>query len=364
MNYDVASPPPVADSVQTLGATIHFGGPDEPPAALRDLLMARVESAEPGSEIAWATYYLRDPELAEALVAAKRRGVRVRVVLEVSPRRSDANNEVIATLRAGLGDDLRLHRGWLPGMHLHAKIYTFSGGSQPEALIGSFNPTVSSEDDPSFVRKMGDQNRGENLLVNFQDESVVRALRKEVVRIWSGKAASPLNRFKNRSKRWPELTLFFYPRWRTGVVDRGIKRLGRGDTVRAAISHMDRGPFSDELVHAAQRGAKVEVVVDDARRRVPDDVVGQLQRAGVDVRRYCDSDRLPMHAKFLIVEAKDRRQAYFGSFNYNFGSRYMNQEVLARTTDSTLIARLEDRFQILSETADNRSCGAFGKVGA
>ena len=119
---------------------------------------------------------------------------------------------------------------------------------------------------------------------------------------------------------------------------------------------MDRGPFSNELVQAARRGAKVEVVVDDARRRVSDDVVGQLKGAGIDVRRYCDAERLPMHAKFVIVDRKDRRLAWFGSFNYNFGSRYLNQEVLARTTDAKLIGRLEDRFQILADEAEKRSC--------
>jgi phosphatidylserine/phosphatidylglycerophosphate/cardiolipin synthase-like enzyme len=354
MNHD-AAPPPVLANLQGPATTIHFGGLDEPPSVLRDLLLARVQASPPGSEIAWATYYLRDPELADALVAAKRRGVRVRVIVEVSPRRSDANDGVIARLREGLGGDLRLHRGWVPGAYLHAKIYTFTG-PQPEALIGSFNPTVASTDDPQFVRKMGDQNRGENLLVNFQDPSVVNALRHEAIRLWSGKGSSPFSRLKNRSKRWSDLTLFFYPRLRTGVVDRGIKQLGPGDTVRAAISHMDRGPFSNELVQAARRGAKVEVVVDDARRRVSDDVVGQLKGAGIDVRRYCDAERLPMHAKFVIVDRKDRRLAWFGSFNYNFGSRYLNQEVLARTTDAKLIGRLEDRFQILADEAEKRSC--------
>jgi len=345
----------VATLPAAAAATIHFGGVDQPPRALRDLLLARIEAAPAGSEIAWATYYLRDAALADALVAAKRRGVRVRVVIEMTPRRRTANEDMIARLQAGLGDDLRVHRGWLPGSHLHAKIYTFTG-PEPQALIGSFNPTVDASDDPQFIRKMGDQDRGENLLVDYRDPNVVKALRGEALRLWSGKGASPFSRFQNRAKRLPELTLFFYPRLRPGVVDRKLRELGPGDTVRAAISHMDRGPFSQRLAQAAQRGAKVELIVDDARRRVSDDVVVDLEGAGVDIRRFCDADQVPMHAKFVIVDRKDRRTAWFGSFNYNFGSRWLNQEILARTTNAELIGRLEDRFQILADEAGRRTC--------
>lgn len=66
---------------------IYYGGPDQPPRALRDLLKARIDAAPPGSEITWATYYFRDQELADSLVAAQRRGVRVRIRIEGSPRR-------------------------------------------------------------------------------------------------------------------------------------------------------------------------------------------------------------------------------------------------------------------------------------
>jgi phosphatidylserine/phosphatidylglycerophosphate/cardiolipin synthase-like enzyme len=356
MTVDLPPAPAVAAAQPAPpAATIFFGGVDQPPRALRDLLLARVQAAPAGSEIAWATYYLRDPELAEALIAAKRRGVRVRVVIEETPRRRNGNETIIAQLQAGLGDDLRVHRGLLPGAHLHAKIYTFTG-PDPQALIGSFNPTISADDDPQFIRKIGDQDRGENLLVDYRDPAVVKALRKQALRLWSGKANSPLSRFRNPKKRLPELTLFYYPRFRPGVVDKRIRQLGPGDTVRAAISHMDRGPFAQQLAEAAQRGAKIEVIVDDAQRRVADNVVDELEHAGVEIRRFCDADRLPMHAKFVIVDRKDQRAAWFGSFNYNFGSRYLNQEVLARTTNAELIGRLEDRFQLLADEAGRRTC--------
>ena len=97
---------------------IYFGGPDQPPRALRDVLKARIDAAPPGSEITWATYYFRDQDLAESLVAARNRGVKVRMRLEASPRRGSANDTVIQTLQAGLGDGFRLHKAWFGASHL------------------------------------------------------------------------------------------------------------------------------------------------------------------------------------------------------------------------------------------------------
>lgn len=329
---------------------IHFGGPDQPPGALRDLLKARIDAAPPGSEIIWATYYFRDRGLAESLIAAKQRGVRVRIRLEGKPRRGSANDTVIATLRAALGDDLRLHHGLFGAAHLHSKIYAFTG-PQPEAMIGSFNPSGDTASDPGLIADIGDQDRGENLLVSFRQADVARALRRQAERLWSGKGTSRFGRRENSPVQLDAARLYFFPRLRPDVVERRIARLGPGDSVQAAISHMDQGPFARQLAEAAQRGVDVRLVVHDTRRRVPKGVVRDLDRAGVNVRRYCDPEGLPMHAKFVVIDDGGQRSAWFGSLNYNVTSRYLNQEVLARSTDAQLIEDLEARFRVISGEA-------------
>jgi phosphatidylserine/phosphatidylglycerophosphate/cardiolipin synthase-like enzyme len=353
LDSPAALPPPA----EPAAAILHYGGLDQPPQALRDLLLERVKAAPPGSEIAWATYYFRDPELADALIAAKRRGVRVRLVLEGNPRRASVNRPAIERLKAGLGEDLRLHRSWLPGQHLHAKIYTFSG-PEPAAFIGSYNPS-GGVDDPKLLKDIGDQDRGENLLVDFRDPQAVAALSAQARRIWEGRTFFRFGRRANRPKRIGEdVAFYFFPRLRPDVVERRIARLGPGDEVRAAVSHMDKGPFAARLMAAAQRGAKVELVVHDTRRRVPRGVVTDLRRSGVEVLRFCDPDGRPMHAKFVIVDHKDRRTAWFGSLNYTFGSRVMNQEILARSADPQLVGAFDARFQRLADEAAGRSCPA------
>lgn len=343
---------------------IYFGGPDQPPGALRDLLKARVDAAPPGSEITWATYYFRDQGLADSLVAAQKRGVRVRVRIEGRPRRSKANDAVIASLRAGLGDGLRLHRAWFGAAHLHAKVYAFSG-PQPEVLIGSFNPSGDAVDDPKLIADIGDQDRGENLLVGFRDPDTTRALRRAAERLWHGKGGR-FGRRENRPVKLEDARLYFFPRLRPDVVERRIARLGPGDSVQAAISHMDDGPFAKTLAAAAARGADVDLVVHETRRRVPSGVVRQLDKAGAQVRRYCDAEGLPMHAKFVIIDDGGHRSAWFGSLNYTVTSRYLNKEILARSTDAVVVGDLEARFKTIAKTAEDQAaaCGAGRRVAA
>lgn len=343
---------------------IYLGGPDQPPGALRDLLKARVDAAPPGSEITWATYYFRDQGLAESLVAAERRGVRVRIRVEGSPRRSKANDAVIATLREGLGDGLRLHRSWFGAAHLHAKVYAFSG-PQPEVLIGSFNPSGDAIPDRKLLADIGDQDRGQNLLVGFRDPETSRALRRQAERLWAGKGGR-FGRRENRPVKLQAARLYYFPRLRPDVVERRIARLGPGDRVQAAISHMDDGPFAKTLAAAAARGADVELVVHETRRRVPNGVVRELDRAGAHVRRYCDPEGLPMHAKFVVIDDGGARSAWFGSLNYTVTSRYLNREILARSTDGAVVSDLEARFRAIAETADAQAstCGAKRRAAA
>jgi hypothetical protein len=288
--------------------------------------------------------------------------VRVRVRVEGSPRRGKANDAVIATLRRGLGDGLRLHRSWFGAAHLHAKVYAFSG-PQPEVMIGSFNPSGDAVGDPKLLADIGDQDRGQNLLVGFRDPETTHALRRQAERLWAGKGGR-FGRRENRPVKLETARLYFFPRLRPDVVERRIARLGAGDRVQAAISHMDDGPFAKTLAAAATRGAEVEVIVHETRRRVPNGVVKELDRAGATIRRYCDREGLPMHAKFVVIDDGGQRSAWFGSLNYTVTSRFLNKEILARSTDAAVVDDLKARFRTIAETAERQAGGCGTKIQA
>ena len=329
---------------------VHFGGPDLPDGALREELKARIEATPPGGEIDWATYYFRDRDLADSLIAAQRRGVRVRVVLEARPKQQSANRTVIAKLRAGLGDGLKLHGGGLSpfklGKHLHLKVYAFSGPC-PAVFVGSYNPAGDDPEDPRILATVGDQDRGHNLLVELKSPEVVEALRDHVNDLWAGKVSRRSVR-QNQPITAGDTTIFLFPRIDPNVFEEAITDLGPGDRIIGAVSHMTPGTAAAGMEKAALRGADVQLMVNGSRSRVSKKAVKPLRRSGAEVERYFGEKGVPMHAKFVIVEQAGKKSAWFGSFNFNRGSQWMNQEVLIRSEDPTVVDALESRFGEIS----------------
>lgn len=337
---------------------LHFGGPDQPPRALSLLLQRLVAECRPGDRICWVTYYFRDRVLARALMDAADRGVNVSLLVDGSPRRKRANEAVLAMLKVhGLGGGLAVHtkpswgRRFHP--HLHAKLYLFAG-QNPLALIGSFNPSGDEpEADPDVIAEIGDQDRGHNMLVQISDPVMVGEL-EEQARLWRRHSSSPLLRFKalqNRVLHSRDLQLYLFPRLRTSIAEPAIAKLGRGDRICGALSHVKPGPFTQALGAAAARGAEVNLIVHDTERRVPEAMLRQLAEQGIRVRRYRHPDHLPVHAKYLVLQGTEVRCAYFGSFNFNVRSRWLNVEILARSDAPAVLAELDARFAALEHEA-------------
>lgn len=314
---------------------------------LRNLLRARIDAVPAGGEIFWATYYFRDRDLARALAAASDRGVRVVLHLDGKPRRRGVNMEVIAALGAhGLKGGLHVHAP-LPGPfsrlhgHLHSKIYYFSH-PRPHVFVGSFNPSGDEPEDQEVIDEIGDQDRGHNLLAEFADPRLVMVFRAHVLGL-----SRPLLRFRNdqnRAAETPQATAWFYPRLQPAIIDRHLARLGDGSIIRGAISHLKRGFLADGLIRAAQAGAAVELIVHDTERRVPERIIGVLAQTGIRIARYLHPERLPLHAKYLLIDEPGRQTAYFGSFNYNARSRYLNNEVLLASSHEAICGPLTQRF--------------------
>lgn len=324
---------------------IECGGPDLAPRRLRDLLQAHVEASPRGGRIDWATYYFRDQALAEALMAASDRGVRVRLVLEGEPRRPGTNDAVIDMLdRHGLAGGFRLYRpGPIKIGHMHAKIYAFT---DPDvAWVGSFNPSGDMPEDPEVIAEIGDQDRGHNLLLGIERPRLTRALRRHVEILGRWRLLHPkiLPHF-NRSVGDGGTRLYFYPRLWPYPVEREISRMQAGDSLRGAISHLKQGRFTQELAQAVARGAEANLLVHGTERRVPSEVVQELVDAGIRVVRVSHAGELPMHAKFLLIDKGRDTSAWLGSHNFNNKSARKNAELLVRTSDAAIISALARRF--------------------
>src|SRR5690242_9484950 len=310
---------------------VHFGGPDQPPRALRNLLESHVDAVPGGGSIDWTTYYFRDEALAQALVRAHGRGVKVRVCVEGLPRHRGANDRVIAILRRGIGGGLRVEKSLFGASHLHTKLYCFSG-PQPHALVGSFNPSGNDPEDAAVVADIGDQDRGHNLLVELDDPKLVQSL----------VSRSDFNSAREQA--------FFFPRLGGNPLDMWLSELGQGAKLRIAASHLSDGRTGQLLVRLVERGGSVEVLTHHTLRRTPEPLVQFLRTGGVRTYRYEHPEELPMHAKFIVAEEGGHRWSAFGSYNLSRTSRWLNRELLMFSEDAQLWHAFDRRWgEIMAE---------------
>jgi hypothetical protein len=326
---------------------IIFGDPKSP-GKLRDLLEKRVEAVPPGGEIVWATYYFRDERLADALIRAHRRGVRVFVSIEGAPRIRSANRVVIERLadpKRGIGEGLRVVKRGL-FRHLHEKLYCFSH-PHPVALAGSFNPSGNKPEDPDIVRKIGDQDRGHNFLVEVSGKAVgslvehARALHDCVPTFFqrcSAKWCRPIGSGPLRAYLFPRLG---------NPLDRLLGDLKPGSRLRIAASHLRDGSIAATLTMLAAAGVEIELLTEETQRRVPHRIERQLVASGIDFARYSHPDRLPMHNKFLLAETPQGRWAAFGSFNLTRTSRWLNTELLMVSEDDAVFDAFAGRWDAM-----------------
>jgi phosphatidylserine/phosphatidylglycerophosphate/cardiolipin synthase-like enzyme len=338
---------------------VHFQGPDIPRNRLRDLLAERVADVPAGGAIDWITYYFRDRNLAQELLRARGRGVRVRVTMEGKPRIPHANRAVLEMLSGagGLGRDLRVVRmRGLPGPggtaakpQLHEKLYCFSHPS-PVAYVGSFNPSGDDpEEDPQIIGDIGDQDRGHNVLVGLAEPNLVGRLVAHARHLNEGKTGwrFRFSREANRPIEGRDVEVHLWPRARRHPVAQYLEGVRGPARIRIAASHIRSSRALAVIAGLARRGATVQLLAGVTLRRIPLTIERRLDAAGIRVRRIGDAARHPMHLKFVLVESRSERCAVFGSFNWTAPSFWLNHEIGAMSRNPGLFEAFADRWEAL-----------------
>ncbi|MCC2680530.1 MAG: hypothetical protein K0S36_94 [Nitrosospira multiformis] len=352
---------------------IHFGGPDRPRGYLRDVLAAHIAAVPAGGATDWVTYYFRDMGLAEALVQAHRRGVKVTVTLEGKPRVPYANDRVITLLSQpdALGKALRIIRipgipapggkSWKP--QLHEKLYCFSH-PVPIAFVGSFNPSGNMPDEnPEILRELGDQDRGHNVLVGLVDPTLVAKLTTHA-RCLHRMPPGLLYRFSSRANETicgKDATIYFWPRIYPHPVVQFLASVRPGARVRVVASHIRAERAVEIMIALARRGITVQVRAESTLRRVTAKVERRFSAANVQFSRFQDPQDLPMHLKFILVEDGDRVVTIFGSFNWTKPSFWLNHEIAVISSDPGLFRAFAARWEVLKnetnpKTVDSLKC--------
>jgi phosphatidylserine/phosphatidylglycerophosphate/cardiolipin synthase-like enzyme len=134
-----------------------------------------------------------------------------------------------------------------------------------------------------------------------------------------------------------------------------LSQINSGARVRVAASHIRAGEAVDVMVGLARRGAALEIIAESTLRRVTPQVEQRLASAGIRFRRIMNSEHLPMHLKFVLVEDNGKAWSIFGSFNWTKPSFRLNHEIAAISSDTALFQAFARRWDVLR---NERSCCA------
>jgi len=313
-----------------------------PDAAVENLLLALIRRAVPGSRIRVAVYHFTRGRVSAALVAAYRRGVDVRVLLDGGVRAvlddPDAAEITEApTLILGLGRSrvtlCRAPGGACLGTGImHHKTFLFSdlgGGSRSVVVQASHNLTTAQ----THLHNNAVVIRGDSALFAAYERTFEQQ-RRDVVQENYYRASA--GTFRTRA--------YFFPRAAGDTAVSAIDNVSceGGGRIRAAMAFFTnaRLEVARALARRQREGCGVEVVVGDSGIRVGRQVLAALRDAGVRVTRYpARSGAWGLHSKYLLIDARyggssaRRRLVFTGSHNWTRGALRDNDETMLRVED-------------------------------
>ncbi|HEX2316350.1 MAG TPA: phospholipase D-like domain-containing protein [Thermomonospora sp.] len=313
-----------------------------------------IATSPKGSQIRVAVYSMDLDQFANRLIAAHRRGVHVKVLMD-----AQSVNDTWERLASVLGDDpnarsyavlctggcLSPYQGddeTVPS--LHSKYYLFSGGGKPTVTVSSANPTALQAEVVwnnshtvvgdkglynAFVRNFTDMTRGANGAYDADYHWTYGTNPKAYFwpKAWGGSdtIVTMLDQV-TCSKRYPSRVRVAMFQWTSG---------------RVAIAR--------RLARMASRGCRVTVIY--PRDLIARSVRSTLARSRVvvhDVTYGRDSDgyaRYYTHNKYLLIDGRyagvNRRKIVLtGSANFTMTGLYYNDEVHLRI----LGARVHDAY--------------------
>jgi hypothetical protein len=282
-------------------------GPER--TALLDAMMRQIERQQAGDTIGLTTWSFHSERISTALVAAKKRGVGVRVVVDPKTWKTTA----VRSLRKALGTSTT-RASYIVAPYTastHTKVGTFS--RDKTVLISSANIS-----DP----------RQWNHSVVLQNSDLYRQTSAWVDRLAAGTG------MRYSRVATPGVVLHFYPGTVDPVLDAIRNADGRRITVQMSIWKGARGQaVADALVQAYRRGSPIAVNTGEPWS----DAVRTVAAAGIDVfdTRRATGGRAKAHDKLLVVGD----EVYTGSTNWGAFPRRFS-EVVAHISSPSLAAQL------------------------
>lgn len=330
-------------------------------AELLDLFAAAVA----GSEIRIALFTFTRQRMADALVAAHRRGVDVRVIVDERnqieyPRGSGRYRyrAAVQTLRAVLGDRLTVCNASSPpdgggcqgpGIN-HNKIFLFSelcDGSRNVVAQGSANLT-------------NPQTRSHNNMIVIRDDAELFTAYRAYWDDLSGQRMRP--EYYHAENGATGTKAYFFPRAGDtrvkdpesdtihNILTEGVECAG-GTEIRIAMGlwTQARGYLVEDLAELHRRGCDVRVVVDShgSTRALQEHLRSALPDRRVLIARG-------VHSKYLLIAGRyngsERFLVWTGSHNYTGPALRRNDETLLRIDDRAVYEAYRGNWQRIWDT--------------
>ena len=318
----------VASLIISLLATASLSGCAVAPSSPSDFALVQypaagftgiyAQTAAATKSIDMELYELDDPREERALIAARRRGVTVRVLLDAAYEVRTANQPAYAVLRAG-GVPVRFG---VASTIFHIKTTTFDGTTSD---ISTANLT------PQYYATTRDAEIVDSYAVQ------VSAIEKTFERDWNGD--DPASDETNA----PGLV------WSPDAEQAMIDQINRATTSVQFTSEELSDPYIYRaLATDAQRGVHCEVVMMDDPEWTK--AFGQVTSAGCRVHVLPDTPTgLYMHEKLVLVDSgTTHASVMIGSQNASYSSLAFNRElsiVLTRSQAPAILSALTGTFE-------------------
>ncbi len=306
--------------------------PSERSGGIEDRLIALMDRAQRTMDVCVYEFDLED--VADAMVRAARRGVRVRFVTDTDTveNKNPRDQALMAKLREAnipvVPDNRR------PIMH---NKFTVVDGEWIE--LGSWNYTIN------------DTYRNNNNQVIIQSSELAANYAAEFEKMFSAKQFGPA---KPAGVPSPVLTIagarvenYFSPEDRPAAHVIRWVNTARQRIHFLAFSFTHDG-IGDAMLERARSGVQVAGVFEAAGSDTRFSEYGRLKTAGLDV--LLDGNPRNMHHKVIII---DDRITIFGSFNFSSNADRENDENLLIVDDPGLAAAFEAEYQRLRTVAAN-----------
>jgi phosphatidylserine/phosphatidylglycerophosphate/cardiolipin synthase-like enzyme len=275
------------------------------PGGLQQRLTTLIDGAQDRLDIQMYLWTVKP--LADRVVAAKKRGVDVRVILDPD---EEGNNSVIPILTTG-GITPRMSSSLYT--YAHAK-YMLIDGTQAVIMSMNFNvDAMSTERNYGMVDRDADDITDVQSIFN-QD--------------WAMAGGEPVHAADLACTR-----LVVSP---TNSKARILEHINSAQhTLEMQIMYMAETTVRDAVVAAKQRGVAVRVIIGDTS----DDAIPVLKAAGIQVKTSTNSYYL--HAKLIVADGV----LFVGSENMSFTSLTKNREVGALVFEPSSTGVITQQFE-------------------